>query len=246
MLRHDLKRKRRDVAAGNVVAVYRARPRTTKRRRMFVPGQDRVGGYYGRFSGAGGEHKFHDLNVDDAIVAAAGFIEPSCNIIAQDVTESTRVGRKATIKLISWRGQVTLPIQDAVANVLTGVTCRVILYLDKQANGAAPAVLDILETAVPHSFYNLANRTRFSILSDRQYALSYSSAGSDGAGLMSMNGVVREWIVTKKCSIPIEWDNTANTGAIATIRSNNIGVCLVAQGGTVGVASSMRVRFTDS
>ncbi len=213
---------------------------------MFVPGQDRVGGYYGRFSGRGAEHKFHDLDVNDAIVAAAGFIEPSCNIIAQDVTESTRVGRKATITSIQWRGQITLPIQDAVAAVLTGVTCRVILYVDSQANGNSPAVLDILETAVPHSFFNLANRTRFKILSDRQYALSYSSAGSDGAGLMSMNGVVREWVVSKKCSVPIEWDNTAQTGALGTIRSNNIGVCLVAQGGTIGVASGMRLRFTDS
>ncbi len=58
----------------------------------------------------GGELKFHDLDIDDAVVAVNGTIaQVSCNIIAGGTTESTRIGRKSVIRKINWRYEIVLP-----------------------------------------------------------------------------------------------------------------------------------------
>ena len=57
---------------------------------------------------------------------------------------------------------------------------RVMLYHDKQANGATAAVLDILESADYQSFNNLVNSGRFRILMDRTYAMNYLTLASGG------------------------------------------------------------------
>ncbi len=189
------------------------------------------------------EKKFHDLDIVDATIAAGGTIaQPSCNLIPQGVTEVTRVGRKATIKSINWRFNISTVEQDGVANPLDSDTVRVILYLDKQANGAAAAVTDILETDDFQSFNNLANKSRFRTLMDRTYTINVEAGGGDG--------VASDWASTrvddtffKKVNIPIEFDST--TGALTEIRSNNIGVLLLGVSATTVFDSKMRLRFTD-
>ncbi len=53
-----------------------------------------------RRAAVAGELKFHDVDLDDALVSATGTVTPSINLIAQDVLENTRVGRKCTLKNI--------------------------------------------------------------------------------------------------------------------------------------------------
>jgi len=210
-------------------------------------GYGRTSGYYGRYGpGPGAELKFHDLDIDDAVVASSGSIaQASCNIIAQGTTESTRLGRKLTIKSINWRFQVTLPELDAVADPGPVDAVRVILYLDKQANGATAAVTDILESADFQSFNNLANKSRFRTLMDRTYAINYSNLASDGAGVVSSAGENIQDSFFKKCNIPIEYDNTGTDGALTSQRSNNIGLLLISRSNTAGFNSKMRLRFSD-
>lgn len=242
MLRKDLKRKARDVAAGNVVAIYKATPR---KRRRFTAGADRVGSYYGRYSGRGAELKFHDVDHDDAVITAGGTIVPTINIIAQGVTESTRVGRKCTIKSIHWRYRINLIEQDAVATPPAGDTVRVMVYLDRQCNDAAAGVTDILETNSWQSFRNLANTSRFQILLDKLVNINYNNLASDNAAVVSSTVHDQDYIFNKKCNIPIEFNNVANDGSLATIRSNNIGTLLVAARGNAVMASKFRLRFSD-
>ena len=71
-----------------------------------VPGYTRSSGFYGRFAKPNGEMKFHDVDLDDAVIAAGANATASINLIAQGVTESTRVGRKCTITAINWRYRV--------------------------------------------------------------------------------------------------------------------------------------------
>ncbi len=237
------KRKRAPAASGALM-VYRA-PKTYKRRRTFTAGADRVGGFYGRFSGRGAELKFHDTDIDDAIVAAGGNIaaDSVCKI-PQGVTEKTRVGRKCTIKSIQWRYRMTLPENDAVGTPGSSDDLRVILYLDKQCNGATATVTGILESDNPHSFMNLAESGRFSILYDKVYSLNFMGGmASDGAGVVSQVRTSKEVQWSKKCNIPLEF--SATTGAISEIRSNNIGLLLIGQTGVVGFDSKMRLRFSD-
>ncbi len=232
-------------APAGAVMVYRPPvARVAKRRRLFAPGQDRVGGFYGRFSGRGGELKFHDVALTDAVVATAGAITETINIIPQGVTESQRIGRKCTIRSIHWTYQVSMPEQDAVMTPAGGDTLRIILYLDKQCNGETATALLLLETDNVRSFRNLSNSGRFNFLYDKIHNTQYMGLASDGAAVVSQASTISTYRFNKKCDIPIEFNST--TGAIAEIRSNNLGVMLISNQNVVGFSSQFRLRFSDN
>ncbi len=203
----------------------------------------RRGGARGRGRFATTELKFHDVDLDNAAVAGAGAVTASINLIAQGVTESTRVGRKCVLTSVSWRYEVVLPEFDAQATPSTGDILRIILFVDKQANGATAAVVDILETADFQSFNNLTNSGRFRTLMDKTIALSYQAMGSDGAGVISGSQVLRQGVFFKQINLPLEF--SAGAGVITEIRSNNLGVLLISKSGAMGFASKFRLRFSD-
>ncbi len=212
-------------------------------KKKFRPGKDRTGGFYGRYAVGGGELKFHDVDLDDAVIASGGTVTASINLIAQGVTEKTRVGRKCTIRSINWRFNISLPERDAIADPEPAETVRVIMFQDKQCNGAAAPILQISEVQNYQTFNNLANAGRFRTLVDRTYDMNAPALASDGAGVVSQT----EWNVNgtffKKCNIPLEFDNT--TGAITELRSNNIGVLLYSRSGIASFESKIRLRFSD-
>lgn len=218
----------------------------------FNQGFLRTGGYFGYSSNIGNELKFHDVDVNDGSVLVGGTIltgdaAGTINVIAQGNTESTRIGRKSVIKAINWRYTVTSPEVDAAGSFLDAETVRIILYLDKQCNGAAATILGILDTANYQSFNNLANKQRFRILMDRTVTLNYKCGASDGAGLVSSASVAVNGSFYKKCNIPIEFDNSASTGVLTSMRSNNLGVLSIARLGSISqIDSKFRLRFTDS
>ncbi len=227
----------------------RRAPSTTALRRagIIIPsisrGYLRSGGYYGRYSN-GGELKFLDTSIDDALIAVGGTIQNAgtVNVIPQDVTESSRVGRKCTIKAIGWRYNIFV---GSFGNVTNGTdTIRVILYLDKQCNGATIATTDLLQADDFQSFNNLSNSGRFRILMDRTHTLNATAGAGDGTTNDTASHS-KDYTFFKKCSIPIEYDDSATTGAIGTIRTNNLGVLLVGAKGIGQFASVMRLRFSD-
>ncbi len=233
------------VAAPGAVALRGVAPRPYKRRkRAFVPGRDRVGGYYGRFAGTRGELKFHDVDLDDAVVATVGTITPSINLIAQGTTESERIGRKCTLKSVEWRYQMLLQEQDAVTTPASGDTLRTIIFVDKQANGATAVVLDLLESASWQSFYNLSNQNRFVILFDKLHTNNYAGLASDNVTVVSQALNVKNYSWKKRCNIPLEFSNT--TGALTEIRSNNIGVLVISATQSMKLDSKFRLRFDDN
>ncbi len=195
----------------------------------------------GRFSGTPVELKFHDVDLDDGVIAAAGTITPSVSLIAQGVTESERIGRKCTIRSINWRFRIGLPASTAATNTIENV--RVILFIDKQANGATATVTDILETANYQSFNNLVNKGRFRTIMDRTYDLKSEAGGGDGTTEDYAEDSISDTLF-KKVNIPIEFSGA--TGAIAEIRSNNISVLLISSKGLADFDSKIRLRFSDS
>ncbi len=217
-----------------------------RQRRQFRVGYDRTGGFYGRYSGGNAEMKFHDLDIDDAVVAANGNIaEDSCLTIAEGNGESNRIGRKITVKKINWRYDVRLSSTTTATS--TSDTVRVVLYLDKQCNGATAVVATdagIFANDNYQSFKNLANSGRFKILMDRTHAIQCQSAGGNTATNTWGEAVISQQFY-KTCNIPIEYDNSATDGTISTMRSNNIGVLLFSETGVAKFASSMRIRYSD-
>ncbi len=191
-----------------------------------------------------GELKFHDLDIDDGSITQAGTIaEDSCVTIAQGTTESERLGRKITIRSINWRWDIVKIASTSPSN--GDEVVRVILYLDKQTNGATATTVGLLETDDYQSFNNLANKSRFRILMDRTYVLNALSGGGDGT-VNDLYSMIISDSLYKKVSIPIEYDNSLTTGVITTVRSNNIGVLLLSKTGAISqFASKMRLRFSD-
>lgn len=238
-----LKRKTRSYSSNaQTLAVYRPFSYPKGKKRRVVPGITRTGGYYGRFTGAKPEMKFLDSDYNDSVVSAAGTIRNTIVDIAQGTGESQRIGRKCTIRSLHWRVHVALP-EFSGTKPGDPDTCRIMLYIDKQCNGATAAVLDILEDATFLSWRNLANSGRFDILMDKYVVLNVLTASSDTSGTTESSSNHRQFDFHKTMSLPIEFNSTA--GAITEIRSNNIGFLAISAGGLVGFSSKLRIRFSD-
>ncbi len=233
--------KRKRQYGNGTVAKYR---RADRQGQKFEAGYDRTAGFYGRFQPLGSELKFFDSNASGTIVAAGSITNSLCQIL-QGTSEQERIGRKCVIKSLFWRNRIELVQRDAVAAPVAGTVNRFIIYLDKQTNGAAAVVTDILETASWQSFRNLANQMRFDILMDESWDMNYMNMASDGVGTVSHSSVVKELKFYKKCNIPLEFSGTG--GAITELRSNNIGILQITSEGTHTVwDSKIRLRFSDN
>ena len=231
------------------------RPVTQFRRGGFAPGGAtlrRFGVLKGRAATAGTELKFHDIDANQAVAdLSAGIIlnTSSVSLIGQGVTESTRVGRKCVVHQVAWRGTLELAV-SAGAGVQTPQTTRLMLVLDKQCNGAAPAVTGnggVLESADYLSFNNLSNKGRFRVLSDDVYDLNPMSSAGDGA-VNDTSAVRQHFAVYKAVNIPLEFSGVANPSVIAEVRTNNIFCLMITNNATAvtSLDSKIRLRFSDA
>lgn len=215
--------------------------RGRKARRTFKPGYSRIGGYYGRFFPGSTELKFLDTTLDSTAIDATGEIAPGGGtstgivLIPQGVTESTRVGRKCTIRSIQMRGSLDLQSDTSSAYI-----CLALVW-DKQANGAYPAYTDIFEVNHYTSPLNLANSGRFVILKRWNLAINQATYNDTGATFAGSRRMIKYY---KKCNIPIEFSST--TGAITEIRSNNLFLTqLCTPDDKASGYFYFRVRFSD-
>lgn len=213
----------------------------TKRAKM-SRGYTRPSGYYGRFQMYSGETRFFDGNGTDTSIATSGDIEEdSLHHVAAGTGESNRVGRKITITSLHMRGNVYLPTTSNSGE--TSDVFRLVIYLDRHANGATAAVTDILETADVFSFRNLVNSDRFKILHDKTITID-QNAGA-GNGTTNTFGPARKvFKVNKRLNIPVQFNST--TGAMAEIQANNIGFMAISEAGYVNMNYYWRIRFKEN
>lgn len=182
------------------------------------------------------EKKFHDFAFTSNNTSVSGQIIASLNLVAQGTTEVTRIGRSINISAIQMRYQLNM--QENTDADRVSDTVRVMLIQDRQANAAAPAVLDVLETATILSYNNLANRGRFVTLFDRFHDCNAVAGSSPNFG---------EYIQTfdyySSVDVPVQFDGV--TGAIGEILSSNIFMLLISTSARVLGSYSIRIRFTD-
>ncbi len=199
--------------------------------------------FEGRRADAGAELKFLDTAKAATTTSATGTIfDASLNIVPQNNEESGRIGRKIVVKAIHLQGIFKVPTTAVAAD--TSDTARVIVYQDKQTNGAAATVALILESATLLSWNNLSEKGRFTVLMDRKMSLSSGSgSGQQAADIFGEVQEHFEW--HKPVNIPIEYDATAATGAIGTQRSNNIGVLVISGEARSSISYNARIRYTD-
>lgn len=217
-----------------------------RKSQKYRSGTTRVGGYYGRYNnGDNGvnERKFFDTSLNFTVdttgeVPATGQLA----LIPQGTTESSRIGRKACIKSIHIRaGAFYIPGADTVGSTVS----YIYLVLDKQCNGAAAAITDVLTSSnMSLGMVNMANSERFVIL--KRFIVPFQA----GAGVSGAYGQDRKALeFFHKCSIPMEWSST--TGAIAEIKSHNLFLLAGNEGGTgtddsVSIVGTCRLRFSDN
>ncbi len=188
------------------------------------------------------EIKFHDVDVDDATIAANGTIAKSSILtIAQGDTSVTRSGRQIFVKSILWRYQIQLPNATAAGGSSDSV--RVIMYLDRQANRAAATVTNILASDNYLSFKNLHVGSRFGILYDKTHSLNSSISGDGTTVDTSVVNRDGRYFKEFKRHIPILYNSTV--GALTEMEQKNIGVLLLSSAGLCQFLSKVRVRFHD-
>ena len=171
--------------------------------------------------------------------------------IPQGTGEQERIGRKCTITNMHFRllfTSVDLQASNLTAATLAHDDVRVIVYLDKQANGAQINGNDLLDADGIFEFRNLANSKRFKVLKDITFVFNETVIGA-GNGTANDSHVVHKDKLVKfslRTYIPIEYDSTL--GALTEIRSNNIGLIVWTRAGGrvfLSTSSRVRVRFVD-
>lgn len=224
---------------------YRARWGTVIPRRN--RGYTSKRGYYGRYnmhSHQPAELKFLDKDVGISTIVTGQdiFGTGSELLILQNTTESGRIGRKITIKRIQWRFQIILQTQNVDDVDALHDRVSMIIYLDKQCNGAAAAIGDLWVTNNFQSYRNLAQGGRFRILGRKDFVLNMAAGSGRGStDSVSYAGQSVDDSFNISCNIPIEYSLT--TGAITEIKSNNIGFAFMSEHGNCTLVGKSRIRF---
>jgi len=144
-----------------------------------------------------------------------------------------RIGRKIVMKSLEMR-------LYAYVTAGTGVdqTNRVMVVYDKQPNGAAPAITDVLVSISTTALKNANNDHRFNVLYDQTYYLN-GSGESDSAKI---------WKNYRRLNFPVQF-NSGDAGTIADIQTGSL-YFLVMGSEARGVTASqingrVRVKFVD-
>jgi len=208
----------------------------------FLQGRARIGGYYGRYTGASGapEQKFLDTVDASTVVAATGTIlVPSFTLVAQDATESGRNGRAIRAKRLNLHGILTLPAAAAAADMSDVV--RLVIYKDTQCNGSAATIALLLQGTSLNDFRLLENSKRFQFIWDKTFNLN---TGAGPVAASTYPAINRRVTINKTLTNEqIQFDGT--TGAITEIRTITYGMFGISLNGKCAFASTARFRYTD-
>jgi len=183
--------------------------------------------------------KNFDTSFTPAVIATTANFSVSLNLVPQGAEDSERVGRRLLIKSINVRGVARLPETDTTgdgADIL-----RYWLIHDKQANGAIPIAGDIMSFVDFNGFNNKDNSLRFRTLATGMVPLN-ASAGFGNGTTNQWGERLQPFTIYRKVSIPIEFSGTS--GAITTIKSNNLFMFFISQTGLITVEFRCRIRYT--
>lgn len=186
-----------------------------------------------------------DINTTGAVVLLNG--------LSLGTDYSNRIGRKVYMTSVQFSGYV----QADAAAVATGAAVtsytqqvRLLIVYDRQPNGAAPAVTDVLTVAAPQAQLNLNNRDRFKILFDKHYVFGPVVAQAAAPTITTASEpLIYNFNPMVKMTLPTIF-NGGNAGTVADMSTGSL--YLVAVGTTAAgttdanLVASSRVRFFDA
>lgn len=203
--------------AAAIAASSRARFRTLLARRPL--GLPATRGFRPLGLRSTGEKKVIDTSVNTYQVNTTGSFT-LLNGCVQGSDYDDRIGRKIVMRSVFIRGMVASEQSINMATVGAGGStsqcARMIVFLDNQPNGAAPAVTDLLNSASPFSQLNLNNRDRFRVLADETFAFGPMKIFGTTAGFAdNQSELVERFIRLRHETIY----NAGNAGTIGDINS---------------------------
>lgn len=233
------------------------------RSRSYVPRRNR--GYLGPYSGIKySVSKVMQTKVNDCGINAGVALElaqygniltfenfslsPSTNTaslipIPQGTAYNNRIGNNVRVTAVRAHIQFNIPAASVAGDIV-----RIIVYLDKQANGVAATASQILQpatgtTVTISSYQNWFYVDRFKILHDETMELNPPTSVT--ATEVSC-AYFRDWKWSHKCSMPIRY--SATTGALTELQSYNLGILVVTLIGNAFIPTNgswIRTYFKD-
>lgn len=162
------------------------------------------------------------------------------NGVAVGTDFTDRIGRKILMKSIFIRG-IHLPVDDSTGNFIS----RLVIVYDRQANGVAPAITDVVKSINGSAQINLNNRDRFQILFDKQYVTAkvsdtatQSFAGSPTVHSVKLFRRLRHETVFQGTAATVA---SIATGSVYMLTFSN---AAANTGGSFSL--STRIRFADA
>lgn len=213
-----------------------------------------------RFQGAKpnlNELKYCDIPINDDTFEVIGSFAPTLlNGVVQGAAQTQRIGNKIAMKSVRVKGQI---LNQATA---TATYARIIIYYDKQTNGAVCTSSDLLSstTSVPatttsvFSDMNLQNVERFLILRDYSVSLpsvTYAAGVQTNVGFDPGQNSNGGSIFDVDMYIKLKGLQTLYKGATAAVGDISTGglfmVCLNYAGvGTWIFRNTIRLRYDDN
>ncbi len=173
---------------------------------------------------------------------------------------NNRIGRKILLRKLRIRGVLSPVITSDSADVLRPRSTRIIVYQDKQTNGAQAQGEDVMKSPTAattpmafNSFMSLANLGRFVIWKDKTYSDRNALSGTDGA---NTNSVVQGGDIPFKMNFNFKKPivvhfNSSNGGAgdgdVGDIVDNSFHVLVQSSnsGGSATISYACRAVYTD-
>lgn len=185
------------------------------------------------------EKKYHDIyHVGNLSGAGAPYIA-LLNGVAQGDTGETRDGDQ--IKCLK------LGIKGRVANGQAASDAyRFMIILDRQADGTAPTLAEILQNTRVNSMNNMDNKMRFKILKDKFFSIG-------GTSQSNTTRCIEEWVdlskIFKKSGQGLRIRYSGTGSAVGDIASNSVWLLLFNRSGTTDGSSfdfDSRLRYVDN
>lgn len=188
---------------------------------------------------ARGELKSVDTTVAGAVINATGALN-LVNGIARGDDINERTGREVTLKSIHCRFE---PYSTATTG--QDQWGRIIVVYDRQTNGAAMTIAQLLTAVTPIAMRNLENRKRFSVLYDKTFTLNSSILG---AVQVPEAGGHKYFEFYRRLNHPMVF-NSGDAGTVADITSGSVYVITLGSenaGATAGACHlTCRIRYED-
>jgi len=150
-----------------------------------------------------------------------------------------RIGRQVTVRSIEGRFTTYSTIS---ATLIQNV--RYMVVLDKQANAATPAYIDIFSASNPIALRNISNKKRFKVLWD-SHLIALTGNGGAAANLTANSMSSQQFY--KKIRIQTQY-NSGTAGTVGDITTNAIWfICIgdQASGSGANIVGETRIRYDD-